>query len=127
MQNHTELTAAQKKKLLIAQGAAYRLGLIESKNTVSANLHADALAKHAFSRLAATASTALGHGMSIRSFAEGNFQTILPLLLSGFSLLAKRRRLIKPLLIGAVVSAAAGIAASLVRRARPKATAADEI
>lgn len=108
-------TAAQRKKLLIAQGALYRLGLVESKNALRMNLQPDALAKSAFNGVVDTVSARLGKGLSLRNIGDANLQAFLPLLISVISLLAKRKSLIKPLLIGAAAIVAAGGIARLVR------------
>lgn len=111
MSNNTGPTAAQRKKVLVAQGAMYRLGLVESKNALQANLQPDVLAKSALNSFVTTASTALGHGFNLRNLSGANLQAILPVAISVVSLLAKRKALIKPLLIGAIALAAAiGIA-----------------
>jgi hypothetical protein len=112
MQDNTALTTAQRKKLLIAQGAMFRLGLIESTYAVHTNLQPDVLAKSALNSLVTSASSALGHGISLRNLGGANFQTLLPIAISVISLLIKRRSLIKPLLIGAI---ALGTASAIAR------------
>ena len=114
--NRTELTAAQRKKLLIAQGKMYRLGITESQGVLRANLQPGVLAKSALNGLVTSASAAFGHGFSLRNFSDANLQTILPLLVSAGSLLAKRRSLIKPLLIGAIALAATSAVARVMLR-----------
>lgn len=99
---------AQQKSLLIAQGAVYRTGIGESANLMRANLHADVLAKNAINHIVANASAALHNLFDLKSFTSGNLRTLLPLLVSGVSLVAKRKALIKPVLVGAVALAAAG-------------------
>lgn len=116
MSNNTGPTAAQRKKMLVAQGAMYRLGLVKSKNELQANLHPDVLAKSALNSFVTTASTALGHGFNLRNLSGANLQTILPVVISVVSLLAKRKALIKPLLIGAIALAAASGIARLVAK-----------
>lgn len=115
--NRAELTAAQHKKLLITQGAVYRLGLCESKNAVRENLKVDTLAKSALHGVASTISSTLVHGLGARNPVGMNFQIILPLLASGISLLARRKSLIRPVLIGAIaLAAAAAVIRAKVRR-----------
>jgi hypothetical protein len=121
MPHTTELTAAQKKKLLIVRGAMYRAGLTESQHAVRVNLQPDMLAKSALAGVVTTASAALGTGLSLRGIRDGNFKTILPLLISGFSLLAKRRALIKPALTGAIALTAAVAVARLAVNKKGKA------
>jgi hypothetical protein len=117
MPNNAELTTAQRKKLLIAQGVMYRAGLTEAKNAVRANLQTDVLVKGSLSSLVTAASGALGHGFSLRNFREANFQTLLPLLISGVSLLVKKRSLIQPLSAVAVaLTTAAAIAGFMFKK-----------
>ncbi len=122
MPNRAELTATQQKKLLIAQGALYRLRLCESKSAVRENLQVDTLAKSALHSIVSTASSALTHGFSARNPAAVNFQVILPLLISAISLLAKRKSLIRPALIGAMAVAAV---AAVARAKAARQTSAD--
>lgn len=116
MQNNTVPSIAQKKKLLIAQGALFRVGLIESTRDARINLQPDVLAKSALNSLVTSASSAFGHGFSLKNLSDANFQTILPIAISAISLLAKRRSLIKPLLIGAITLGAASAIARFVFR-----------
>lgn len=115
--DHAGLSAAQRKKMLIAQGAVYRLGLIESRNELRASLQPDALAKSAFNSVVTTVSGALGRGFDLRSLSGAHLQTVLPLLVSAVSLLAKRRSLIKPVLIGVMaLAAASGVARFVLKK-----------
>lgn len=116
---HAGLSTAQRKKMLIAQGAMYRLGLIESRSELRANLRPDVLARSALHSLVTTASGALGRGFDLRNLSGANLQTVLPLLVSAVSLLAKRRSLIKPVLVGVIaLVAASGIARFALRKKR---------
>ena len=119
MPDNTETPAELRKKLLIAQGAIYRLRLGESKNAVRTNLQPEALAKSAVNSFVSAASARLGNGLSLKTLGDANWQTVLPLLISVVSLLAKRKSLIKPLLLGGVAFAIAGAAARLVLRKKP--------
>jgi hypothetical protein len=119
MRNNPVLTTAQRRTLLIAQGAMFRLGLTESTHIVGANLQPNTLAKSALNSLVTSASSALGHGFSLRSLSNAsletllpNLQTLLPIAISTISLFVKRRSLIKPLLIGAI---ALGTASTIAR------------
>lgn len=98
---------AQRKKMLIAQGASYRSAINESKVSVRENLHADVLAKSAVNHIAATASAAFDEVFRLKNFNLGNLQIVLPVLLSGFSLLS-RKGLVRPLLRGTAVAAVIG-------------------
>jgi hypothetical protein len=120
MQNNTGLTTTQKKKLLIAQGAMFRLGLIESTQAVRTNLQPDMLARSALNNLMTGASSALGHGFSLKSLSGTNLQTLLPIAISVISLLLKRRSLIKPSLVGAVAIGAASTIARFISTIKKK-------
>jgi hypothetical protein len=98
---------AQRKRMLVNQGAAYRSGLTESRKVVQANLHADVFARSAAAHFALRASTAVGALLSLKSLKNGNLEALVPLLTSGISLMAKRVPL-TPLVRGAVVLAAVG-------------------
>lgn len=117
MQNNTVLTTVQKKKLLITQGAMFRLGLTESAHALRTHLQPDVLAKSAMDSIVSTVSSALGHGFNLRSLSDANLQTILPIAISAVSLLVKRRTLIKPVLIGAL---ALGVGSAIARFASEK-------
>lgn len=125
----TQLAIEQRKRMLIAQGALYRLGVSESKNAVRSNLHVDALAKSAISHLVANASGAFGTLLSLKNFKNGNVQALLPLLITGISFLSKKRILIKPAIVGMVALAAIGTAAFFMskkkNRTPPRAADAD--
>lgn len=96
----------QQKRLLITQGAVYRAGISESANVVRTNLHADVLARNAINHLVANATAAVHNLFDSRNFTSGNLRTFLPLLVSGVSLIAKKKTLLKPVLAGAVALAA---------------------
>lgn len=106
---------AQRKKVLLAQGALYRAGVNESRAVVRENLHPGVMAKSAVNHLAATASAAFDNIFRLKNFNAGNLQILLPLLTSGFSLLS-RRGLIRPILRGAVVVATMGTASYFLFR-----------
>jgi hypothetical protein len=110
----------QRKKMLIAQGALYRLGISESKLAVRANLQLDTLAKNAISHLIANASGAFGTLFSLKNFRSGNVQALLPVLISSISFLSKRRILLRPALIGAATLAAAGALAFFIARKKKR-------
>jgi hypothetical protein len=114
----TQLSPAQRKSTLIAQGALYRSGITASQNAVQANLHVDALARSAVHHFAARSSAVLATLLSLNSLRKGNLRAVLPLLTTGVSLLAKRGA-VKPMLRGAAVLAAVGAGAFfLIRKKR---------
>ena len=104
----------ERKKHLIAEGALYRSRFHYSKDVVAANLHAESLAKAAVNHLMATAYTAFAGSGGLKGL---NLQSILPLLISGVSILSKRS-LIKPLFRGVLVIATLGVTAKLLLKKR---------
>jgi hypothetical protein len=120
MQNNIGLTTTQKKKLLIAQGAMFRLGLIESAQAVRTNLQPEMLARSALNNLMNGVSSALGHGFSLKGLSSTNIQTLLPIAISAISLLLKRRSLIKPSLVGAVALGAASAITGFISATKKK-------
>jgi hypothetical protein len=107
---------AQQRKLLIAQGAKYRTGISESAKVLRANLHADVLARNAINHLVANASSAFHNLFTSRRLTSDNFRRFLPFLLSGASLIVKRKAILKPVLVGAVALAAVGTAVYFLTR-----------
>ena len=104
----TPLTYEQRKKALIAEGAMRRHEIDHARYIVRANLHADVIAKNAVSHFTTAAYAAVDNVFSWNSLRNGNLQTLLPFAASAYSLVTKRK-LIVPILRGAVVlSAVAG-------------------
>lgn len=111
------MTREERKRKVLAQGALYRLGVIEARHVVRENLSAESLAKGALSRVGSFAASFFGGGkavQSIKSLAGGslgnvNLQTVTPLLMTGASLLS-RRWLRKPMLYGGIIAAVGGLA-----------------
>jgi hypothetical protein len=117
----TSGTLEQRKKILIAEGAMYRLGLTEARHEVLSGMRVDVLAKTAFSHLAANGHAALEKVFSmqgLKNFNPASLKILLPLLAPvlsggwpvltrswpvltrGFSRLSRRRDLIKPVAVG---------------------------
>nr|WP_141913946.1 MULTISPECIES: hypothetical protein [unclassified Herbaspirillum] len=117
------MTHEERKRKALAQGALYRLGVMEARDAVRHSLSAESLAKGALSRAAHFATSFIGGDktlQSIRSLAAGglggvNLQSAMPLLITGVSLLS-RRWLRKPLLYGGIISAVGGLAYYLSHR-----------
>lgn len=118
------MTHEERKRKVLAQGALYRLGVMEAREVVRENLSAESLAKTALNRVFHAATSVFGGGKSLQSLkslkslssASGvNMQTVTPLLLTGVSLLSKRW-LRKPLMYGGILSAVGGLAYYLSRR-----------
>ncbi|HZG19168.1 MAG TPA: hypothetical protein VE092_04050 [Herbaspirillum sp.] len=120
------MTHEERKRKVLAQGALYRLGVMEAREVVRENLSAESLAKGALSRVGHFAASLFGGGkavQSIKSLSSGglgnlNLQTVTPLLMTGASLLS-RRWLRKPLLMGGVIAAVGGLAYYFSQRAAP--------
>jgi hypothetical protein len=113
----TSATVEQRKKMLIAEGAMYRLGLREARHEVLSGMRIDTLTKTAFDHLAANGQAAFERVFSmqgLKNFNPANLKILTPLLLPlltrGFSTLSRRRDLIKPVVVGsASLLAVAGI------------------
>ncbi|MBI1892134.1 MAG: hypothetical protein HYS18_15930 [Burkholderiales bacterium] len=105
----------ERKRLLIASGAAYRVGVVEARQQVSANLQGESLAKKAMGQLALTAVAAFKSRKSGGLSATG-LQTLLPLVVSGVSFLAKKTSA-KPAVRKVVLAGAVGtLVAVLAKR-----------
>ena len=114
--NQTEdkklLSVADRKKMLIAQGALFRSEVMDAKEAARVSLHPDNLAHGAFQRLMHAALNAFARH-TIPGLAGLDWETILPWVISGVSVLSKTPAR-KKLMRGALVLGGAGIAASLV-------------
>jgi hypothetical protein len=116
LQRKARLSPAERKKELIAQGAAFRAGILQSRRAVRASLHPEALASGVLNRLMTTVSAAFTRQNKNEHAPDDtgiNLQAILPLVLAGASALSKMRSL-KPILYGAIVLGVAGAAAAFV-------------
>jgi hypothetical protein len=113
------LSLAERKQMLIAQGASYRLGITHGRSAVRTSLSAESLAKSALSHVAMGAVSAIKGGSVLKS---SNLQVILPLALSLISKLSskmpKKTKLVKPLARGALVLGVVAAVARLVMRKR---------
>jgi len=112
---------ALRKKELIVQGALYRADLSLATKSVRANLNTESLATNLITEIAMAAFSALKSRTGLK---VTNLQTVLPLVLSGVSLLSKKA-VIRPILRGVAIAASvAGIAAFVLKvRARRRAAA----
>lgn len=107
------LTEAERKKELIARGAAFRAGIVKSRDGIYASLRPETIARSAIGQVRATLLAAVtGRGDAAPSDAD--LQAMLPLLISGISSLSKMRSLRKPLLRGAAIVGAACAAGAVV-------------
>jgi len=120
-----EVPLQERKRRLLAEGALFRIGIMEARSTVRANLNAESLAKGALNRIVGAVSSTFSGAFSAKG--GGNLQSLSPLLIGGISLLSKRY-LRKPLFYGSVISAGAAFAYYLTRKQdRARNTEADEV
>lgn len=110
--NHSGLSSADRKEILVAQGAAYRDGIRHSRNNVRDKLHVEALAKGAINHIIMGAYTAFKTGAALKG---GNMKMALPLVLAGISALSKKS-LLKPIAGGAAVLGIVGVIVRLVMK-----------
>ena len=135
----TQPTIEQQKRMLIAQGALYRLAIAESKLQVLDNMHVDLIARNALAYVTGNSYAALGKLFGkggLKGLRPANFTILLPLLAPllararvfapllapilgrGISGVLRRRHLARPLAIGSGALVAAGAAVFLVLRWR---------
>ena len=131
------LSRAERKRLLIAQGAAFRNGVAQAGRVTQASLRPDTLANGALGHLASTAMSWLGgtgkgkgaaaSAMSVvgAALAGLDVAAVLPLVLSGASALSKRfllrRTMLKPALYGVLFLGVAGATAVFLARRKSRA------
>jgi hypothetical protein len=108
-EHNGSLTIAERKRLLIAQGASYRTGINYSKAVVRGSLNVESIAKNALSRIAMGAVAAFKGGAALKG---GNLRVLLPFALSMFSKLSKKPAMVKPIARGAVIL---GVVAAITR------------
>lgn len=119
-----EETLAQRKERLLLQCRAYRSGIGRARNTVRAHLGADEIAKTAIGLVSARAQSALANFsdlLDFRNMSSAKLQRLLPLIVSGVSLLA-RRSLWRPILKGAAVAGTAAATVYFLSRKKAKKT-----
>jgi hypothetical protein len=116
MLNET-ISPEQRKRMLIAQGEAFRAQAMQAKHEAHAGLHPESLARGAIDHVTTAAIAAFKNGSAAR-IAGMSLPTILPFLASGVSALSRRRLLkpgsLKPIVRTVVVAGVAGAAAMLV-------------
>jgi hypothetical protein len=110
--------SADRKKQLIVQGAVYRAEIILAKEMTEASLRPDSIAKSILHQAALAAFSAFknrgGNGLP-----GLNVQTLLPLVITGISALAKRKSLAKPVLRGVLLaSVVAGVVAFISKKSQ---------
>lgn len=116
-EHNGSLSLAERKQLLVAQGAAYRTGITYGRTSVRTSLSAESLAKSAIAHIAMGAVGAFKGGSMLRGANLGNLQVLLPLAMSVIARLSKKTHLVKPVARGALVlGAVAAIARFVIRR-----------
>lgn len=126
------LTRAERKRLLIAQGAAFRNGVAQAGRATQASLRPDTLATGALGHFTSTIMSWFGGAGKDKDAAAGaksvigaalaglDVATVLPLVLSGASALSKRfllrRAVLKPAMYAALVLGVAGATAVFLAR-----------
>lgn len=120
---------AQHKERLLLQCRAYRAGIGYSRKVVRAHLGADEIAKTAIGMVSVRAQSALANFsdlLDFKNFSGAKLQRLLPLVVSGVSLLS-RRSLLKPVLRGALVVGSTAAALYFVSRKKSKRTTGEHI
>lgn len=105
-------SAAQRKQRLLEQCKAYRVAIGEARDVMRENLGADAIAKTAIGLVSVRAQSALSNFadlFDLKSMSGEKLRRLIPLAVSGFSLLT-RRSVLRPILRGALVVGSAGTA-----------------
>ena len=109
---HDADSLANRKTLLVAQGAAYRSEIRAAEHAIAEDLHLGKIIKSVLSHVAVAAYAAL----KSRSESTGvKLQTLLPLVIGGVSALQKRS-LLKPALRVALLFGAAAVTWLLKKR-----------
>lgn len=115
-------TPAEQKERLIMQCRAYRIAVRNARSSVRANLNPQSIAKTAVGMVSTRAQSALANFsdlLDFRNISGAKLQRLLPLVVSGVSLLS-RRSLWKPVLRGAAVVGAAGASLYFFSRRKSK-------
>ena len=116
-------TLAQRKERLLLQCRAYRVAVEHSRKVVHDKLDMRTMAAGAFGMAGLRAQSALSDVaglLDLRSMSTDKLRKLLPLLASGYSLLAGRS-LLKPALKGVLIIGGAGMAAYLYSRRKTSA------
>jgi hypothetical protein len=115
--HHSTLPIAERKRLLIAQGASYRSGIAHARTSLHTSLNAQSLAKSAMNHIAMGAMGAVSAFKSGGILKGGNLQVILPLAMSLIARVSNKKHLVKPIARGALVlGAVAAIARFVIRK-----------
>ena len=120
------MNTADRKRQLIAEGRIWRAEVLHSKEVVREGLRPDSMARRVLGQVAIAGLAALRAkgGIGLGSI---NLATVLPIVLSGVSALARNKSLVKPALRGAVIAGAVAAAARFLFRRRKAETPQDEL
>lgn len=113
-------TLAQHKERLRQQCRSYRAGIGHSRNVVRDNLGMESVARTAIGLLNQRAQSVFANVsdlFDLKHISGAKLQRLLPLLVSGYSLLS-RRVLLKPILRGALIVGVAGTVIYLYSRGK---------
>lgn len=122
IQPEREETLAQKKIRLLQECDAYRVGIGRSRRVVSAHLGPKEIAKTAIGLVSTRAQTAFANFSDMfdfNSLTAAKLQRLLPLVVSGVSLLAKGT-VLRSLLRGAAVAGVGATAIYFATRKKKK-------
>ncbi|MEC5215291.1 hypothetical protein RCH09_000221 [Actimicrobium sp. GrIS 1.19] len=109
-------TLAERKEKLIREGAAYRAAVRGARDMFNKNLRTEALARGLIAHLTGNAYAVIGNLLGGK---RGNLQTLLPLVVSGVSLMLKARLLLPMWRSVGVIGAVGAGAWLLFRRKKP--------
>jgi hypothetical protein len=116
---------SERKRLLIAQAAVFRLGVTTSRDQVRAELHPQALIQAALRQVTGNVGAVAVGMFSLEALRRGNFKLLLPVLQAGLALLPKKRLLraiaSKRMLMAGGVVAAVALCVYALRRKKPAA------
>lgn len=99
---------AERKLRLLQEGAAFRAEMIRCRDVVKSNMNGGSLTKNLFGRIAGMAYSMVAKHPGL--FNASRLQSLAPLLVTGVSLLSKKRSLRKSLVVGSILIAAVGAA-----------------
>ena len=111
-ENRSPVSLAKRKERLLREGAAYRAAIQQARTVVSHNMHADVLARSVVAQVKSNVYATLGNLVQLKG---SNLQKLLPVALTALSL-ARKTKLLFPLLRAGVVLGAIGVGVSLVAR-----------
>jgi hypothetical protein len=115
--HHSSLPIAERKRLLVAQGASYRAGITHARTSMRTSMSAESLAKSAMNHVAMGAMGAVTAFKSGAILKGANLQVILPLAMSVIARLSNKKHLVKPIAGGALVlGAVAAIARFVIKK-----------